>query len=145
MLDSFLKPGGIPALVRLLKESSCPLTLQLTATVVIGVLTCWDGVNQDWTVELAQKFYNAGEPGLACMPTRTRQTGDICCEVLRIAQSNGGFLNTYLSANTVDMGMKRNYWPMFCKQAGGDDRLCYTGLLTVPGSQLGAVKPGGIC
>jgi hypothetical protein len=85
MLDSFLKPGGIPALVRLLNESSWPQTLQHTATVVIAVLGCWGlpPVRRDWAFELANKFYNAGEPGRGSATTCTRQNRNITCETFR--------------------------------------------------------------
>ncbi len=63
---SFLAAGGVPSLVRLLRKSRCPITLVYTVTV-IGNMLCLPtdafGVPTPAAIDLAEKFYLAGEKG----------------------------------------------------------------------------------
>jgi hypothetical protein len=64
MLDSFLEAGGVTAVLRVLGESSCPMTLQITVDF-IGLLLANGGLpsGRDRRQELADKFCRSGEWG----------------------------------------------------------------------------------
>jgi hypothetical protein len=59
LLDSFLKAGGIPAVVRLLRKSTCPAVLVYTATLIGRML---ESTGTDRSImELSEQFHQAGE------------------------------------------------------------------------------------
>jgi hypothetical protein len=62
-LDSFLEPGGIPAVVRLLTKSPCRLTRLYAAKIIESLLSSWTSVleAQEWAEEIADLFFQAGE------------------------------------------------------------------------------------
>jgi hypothetical protein len=65
LLDSFLEAGGIPAVLRLLRKST-DLAVLVYTVILIGHLTCVakrDGVRSGPSVDLADKFLQAGEWG----------------------------------------------------------------------------------
>jgi hypothetical protein len=62
LLYSFLEAGGLDALVRLLKESSCPLALGYTLHLIRQLMTGGSPspVAPDWGQEVAHKFSHLG-------------------------------------------------------------------------------------
>lgn len=64
LLDSFLAAGGGPALVRLLRESTCPVTAKGTASLITLLLNL-DGedtpTRRARSSKLAEQYFKSGE------------------------------------------------------------------------------------
>jgi hypothetical protein len=62
ILDSFLEAGGVPALVRLLRDSACPLTPIYAAGIIDTLLRSQTGpsARRGRPGELADRFLRAG-------------------------------------------------------------------------------------
>jgi hypothetical protein len=64
LLDSFLEAGGIPAVVRLLRKSTCPTVLVVTTGLIGSLINSeeyWDGRPGRSPADLADMFHQAGE------------------------------------------------------------------------------------
>jgi hypothetical protein len=70
-LYSFVKSGGIPAVVRLLTRSTCRLTRVYAAKISEFLLSSWTGMleEENWAKEVADLFFQAGERGLTAHGT----------------------------------------------------------------------------
>jgi hypothetical protein len=75
-LDSFVEPGGIPAVVRLLTKSTCRLTRVYAAKMVDSMLSSWTGMLEEEHLaeEVADLFFQAGEWIEAPSAVRHRET-----------------------------------------------------------------------
>jgi hypothetical protein len=66
--ESFLEAGGVSALVSVLRETDCPVTLFYTTAVIHRLLESQVGLREtpSWCSEFADRFLQAGESG-ACL------------------------------------------------------------------------------
>jgi hypothetical protein len=84
LFDSFIESGGIPAVVHLLSKSTCPVTLRYCGNLIGDMLDSQatsSGQRNKSSMELADKFFQAGETGLHTRHLPRQRLGKITCVV----------------------------------------------------------------
>jgi hypothetical protein len=93
MLDSFLKAGGAAAVVRVLRESKCPVTLSYIVNLLIELLVDnGTGPEQlEMCQRLADKVHESGESGVPGF-FRVRKMGEVHARNMLIRAGSGKYM-----------------------------------------------------